>query len=103
MALLIRNQAAFVEQIARNDQERLKLQITGEHRQRKIEDWQRERAAWEREIEEWQRNALERFDKIEERLAKIETTLVDLPKALLQTIFDQIPKIRKELGFKPRS
>lgn len=30
MALLIRNQAAFVEQIARNDQERLKLQINGE-------------------------------------------------------------------------
>jgi hypothetical protein len=35
MALLIRNQAAFVEQIARNDQERLKLQVTGEARQRK--------------------------------------------------------------------
>jgi hypothetical protein len=39
MALLIRNQAAFVEQIARNDQERLKLQVTGEARQRKIEEW----------------------------------------------------------------
>ncbi len=103
MALLIRNQAAFVEQIARNDQERLKLQLTGEDRQRKIEDWQRETEDWERKIEEWHRNALERFDKIEERLAKIETTLVDLPKTLLQTILDQIPKIRKEIGFKPRA
>ena len=101
MALLIRNQAAFVEQIARNDQERLKLQLTGDDRQRKIEDWQRETEDWERKIEDWQRNALERFDKIEERLAKIETTLVDLPKTLLQTILDQIPKIRKEIGFTP--
>jgi len=89
MALLIRNQAAFVEQISRNDQERLKLQISGEERQREIEDWQR--------------NAVVRFDKIEERLANIETTLAELPKTLLQTILDQIPKIRKEIGFKPRA
>ena len=34
MALLIRNQAAFVEQISRNDQERLDLQ-------RKAKEWQR--------------------------------------------------------------
>ena len=34
MALLIRNQAAFVEQISRNDQERLALQ-------RKAKEWQR--------------------------------------------------------------
>jgi chromosome segregation ATPase len=99
MALLIRNQAAFVEQIARNDQERLALKDW----QRKTEDWQRETEAWERKVEDWQRNALERFDKIEERLAKIETTLADLPKTLIQTIFDQIPKIRKEIGFKPRA
>jgi oligoendopeptidase F len=89
MALLIRNQAAFVEQIARNDQERLKLQITGEARQRKIEDWQHK--------------AEVRFDKIEERLANIEATLVELPKTVLQTILDQIPKIRKEIGFKART
>jgi predicted nucleic acid-binding Zn-ribbon protein len=95
MALLIRNQAAFVEQIARNDQERLKLQLTGEERQRKIEDWQRK-------TEEWQVTAEERFNKIEQRLERIEATLVDLPKTLLQTILDQIPKIRKEIGFKPR-
>ncbi len=89
MALLIRNQAAFVEQIARNDQERLKLQLTGETRQRKIEDWQRK--------------AELRFDKIEERLANIEASLVELPKSVLQTILDQIPKIRKEIGFKART
>lgn len=89
MALLIRNQAAFVEQISRNDQERLKLQISGDDRQREIEDWQR--------------NAVVRFDKIEERLANIETTLAELPKTLLQTILDQIPKIRKEIGFKART
>jgi len=82
MALLIRNQAAFVEQIARNDQERLKLQLTGEDRQRKAE---------------------ERFDKIEERLANIEASLVELPKTILQTILDQIPKIRKEIGFESRA
>jgi len=35
MALLILNQAAFVEQIARNDQERLTLQRKSEDRQRK--------------------------------------------------------------------
>ena len=99
MALLIRNQAAFVEQISRNDQERLALKDW----QRKTEDWQRETEAWERKVEDWQRNALERFDKIEERLAKIETTLADLPKTLIQTILDQIPKIRKEIGFKPRA
>lgn len=35
MALLIRNQAAFVEQISRNDQERLALQLRTEEWQRK--------------------------------------------------------------------
>lgn len=33
MALLIRNQAAFVEQIARNDQERLRLRRKSDERQ----------------------------------------------------------------------
>src|SRR5882672_3361579 len=90
MALLIRNQAAFVEQIARNDQERLALK-----------EWQHKTEVWQQRTEDWQRKAEVRFDKIEERLAKIETTLVDLPKTLLQTILDQIPKIRKEIGFTP--
>jgi hypothetical protein len=44
MALLIRNQAAFVEQIARNDQERLALR-----------DWQHKTEVWQHKTEEWQR------------------------------------------------
>ena len=83
MALLIRNRAAFVEQIARNDQERLALK------------------EWQHKTEDWQRKAEERFDKIEERLAGIEASLVELPKNILQTILEQIPKIRKEIGFTP--
>ena len=92
MALLIRNQAAFVEQIARNDQERLALK-----------EWQHRTEVWQRKTEDWQRKAEQRFDKIEERLAGIEASLVELPKNLLQTILDQIPKIRKEIGFKSRA
>jgi seryl-tRNA synthetase len=72
MALLIRNQAAFVEQIARNDQERLALQ---------------------RGTEEWQK-------KSDERFARIETQLVELPKKVVQTVLDQLPRIKKEIGFK---
>ena len=76
MALLIRNQAAFVEQIARTDQERLKLQ---------------------HESQAWQRTAEDRFDKIEQRLANIEASLIQLPKTILQ----QLPKaVKKEIGFK---
>ena len=76
MALLIRNQAAFVEQIARTDQERLALQ---------------------RNAEEWQRKNEKRFDRIEKRLASIEASLVQLPK----TILLQLPKaVKKEIGFK---
>ena len=78
MALLIRNQAAFVEQIARNDQERLTLQRKSDERQVRIE--------------EWQRKSDERFDRIEQRLSRVETILVQLPKA-----------IKKEIGFKSRS
>ena len=85
MALLIRNQAAFVEQIARNDQERLALQRTGDERQLRIEDWQRK-------TEEWTRKSDERFDRLEQRLSRMETILVQLPKAL-----------KKEIGFKLRT
>jgi hypothetical protein len=56
MALLVRNQAAFVEQTARNDQERLALQ-------RRTEDWQKESDA---------------------RFARIEAQLVELPKKIVQ-------------------
>jgi CO dehydrogenase/acetyl-CoA synthase delta subunit len=47
MALLIRNQAAFVEQIARNDQERLALQRQGDERQLKSNEWQRKTEEWQ--------------------------------------------------------
>ena len=58
MALLIRNQAAFVEQISRNDQERLALQ-------RQTEEWQRKSEEWQRKSDEWQRKSEERFARIE--------------------------------------
>lgn len=89
MALLIRNQAAFVEQIARNDQERLKLQIT-------TDIWQRQSDERFKRIEEWQHKSDKRFERIEEQLAKIETDIRNLPKTIVQTILDQLPKIRKE-------
>ena len=86
MALLIRNQAAFVEQIARNDQERLAFK------------------EWQHKTEVWQHRAEERFDKIEARLASIEATLVQMPKTILQTILAQLPKaVKKEIGFKART
>jgi seryl-tRNA synthetase len=107
MALLIRNQAAFVEQIARNDQELLKLQIKGEDWQRKTEDWQRKTEDWQRKTEdwqrkteEWQRKAEERFDKIEARLALIEATLAEMPNIILKMLLEQLPKaVKKEIGF----
>jgi hypothetical protein len=86
MALLIRNQAAFVEQIARNDQERLALQ-------RKSDEWQLENKEWQRKMEDWQRKSDERFDRIE-------ADLLQLPKKIVQTILDQLPRIKKEIGFK---
>jgi len=86
MALLIRNQAAFVEQIARSDQERLALQRQSDKRQLKIDE------RWRR-MEEWQRKSDERFDRIE-------ADLLQLPKNIVQTILDQLPRIKKEIGFK---
>jgi hypothetical protein len=101
MALLIRNQAAFVEQIARNDQERLGLK-----------EWQHKTEVWQHNTEVWQHKAEVRFDKIEQRLARIEESLVQLPKTILQSVLDQLPKIilrdvldqlpkavKKEIGF----
>jgi hypothetical protein len=55
MVLLIRNQAAFVEQISRNDQERLSLQRKAEEWQRKSDEWQRKSDERFARIEEWQR------------------------------------------------
>jgi len=82
MALLIRNQAAFVYQIARSDQERLALQRSSDEFQRKSDERQRKN-------EEWQGKSDERFDGIEERLSRIETILLQLPITL-----------KKEIGFK---
>ena len=79
MALLIRNQAAFVEQISRSDQERLALQIKSEEWQRKSDEWQR---------------------KSDERFARIEAQLVQLPAKVIQTVLDQFPRLKKEIGFK---
>ena len=45
-----------------------------------------------------------RFEKIEERLAKIEASLVQLPKTILKSILEQLPKaVKKEIGFKSRT
>src|SRR5205807_9515786 len=86
MALLISNQAAFVEQISRNDQERLTLE-------RKTDEWQRKSDERFARIEEWQR-------KSDERFVRIETQLRELPAKIVQAILDQLPRIKKEIGFK---
>ena len=100
MALLIRNQAAFVEQIARNDQERLALQRTGDQRQLRIEEWQRKTEERWRKMEEWQLKMEEWQRKSDERFDRIEAELRELPKNIVQTILDQLPRIKKEIGFK---
>ncbi len=86
MALLIHNQAAFVEQISRNDQERQKLQ-------KQTDDWERRSAERFARIEEWQR-------KSDERFARIEAQLDEMPKRIIQAVLDQLPRIKKEIGFK---
>ena len=64
-----------MEQIARNDQERVALK-------------------------EWQHKTEVRFDKIEQRLSRIEDSLVQLPKTILQSLLEQLPKaVKKEIGF----
>src|SRR5438270_13717491 len=100
MALLISNQAALVEQISRNDQERLTLERKTDEWQRKsderfarIEEWQRKRDEWQRKSDEWQRKSDERFDRIE-------TQLRELPAKIVQAVLDQLPRIKKEIGFK---
>jgi len=93
MALLIRNQAAFVEQIARNDQERLTLQRRSDERELKSDAWRREVDEWRRTVDEWRQRSDERFDRIE-------ANLLQLPKTILRTILDQLPAIKKEIGFK---
>lgn len=95
MALLLHNQAAFVEQIARNNEEWLDLK----DRQNRTEDWQR--------------RAEIRFEQIEQRLEKIEQSLIQLPKTILDAVLDEAPRtivravleqlpkaVKKEIGFK---
>lgn len=91
--MLIRNQAAFVEQIARNDQERLALQRRSDERELKSDAWRREVDEWRRKVDEWRQRSDERFDRIE-------ANLLQLPKTILRTILDQLPAIKKEIGFK---
>lgn len=100
IALLINNQAAFVQQIARNDQERLTLERSSDEWQRRSDEWQRRSNEWQRKsddrfarIEEWQR-------KSDERFTRIEAELRDLPAKIIQAVFDQLPRIKKEIGFK---
>jgi hypothetical protein len=100
MALLIRNQAAFVEQIARSDQERLALERQSDKRQLKIDErWRKMEERW-RKMEEWQRKMEEWQRKSDERFDRIEADLLQLPKNIVQTILDQLPRIKKEIGFK---
>jgi Mg/Co/Ni transporter MgtE len=90
MALLIRNQAAFVEQVARNDQERLALR------------------EWQHKTERWQHQTEERLGKIEAALAEMPNTILqsvlqELPKIIIKDILDKLPKaLKKEIGFKPQ-
>lgn len=74
MALLVRNQVAFVEQISRNDQERLALR-------------------------EWQRNTEARLGNIEKSLAEmpkiiLKAVLDQLPKAVKKEIGFKSPPTR---------
>ena len=81
MALLIRNQAAFVEQIARNDQERVALR-----------DWQHKTQVWQGDIEV----ALSKMQK-----TILQNVLEELPKIIVRDVLDKLPKaVKKEIGFK---
>ena len=103
ITLLLSNQAAFLAQLSRNDQQRLELQLRTERWQYKTEDWQRK-------TEDWQANAEKRFVDIENRLIKIEETLERMPETILkyvlepivQAVLDRLPKaVKKEIGFTP--
>jgi hypothetical protein len=93
MALLIRNQAAFVEQIARNDQERLALQRRADEHDLKSRQYQNEIEQFQRNTEQWQRKSDEQFMRMEkrligfeERLKRIETFLLQLPQLIKKEI-----------------
>jgi len=93
IALLLANQAAFVEQISRNDQERLALERRSDERERRSDERERRNDERFARLEEWQR-------KSDERFARIEAELRDLPGKIIQAVLDQMPRIKKEIGFK---
>ena len=78
MALLIRNQAAFLDRAAQTDREALTLK--------------RELAAIERELAAIERESNKRFERIESILLEHRVILEALPEA-----------IRQKIGFKGRS
>lgn len=97
MALLINNQAALLAQIARSDKE--------------IARNEKERVALERrydkrhlEFEERHRKAEARLlnmdRKSDERFARIEALPVEMPTKSVLAVLDQLPRIKKEIGFK---
>src|SRR5437899_12681816 len=85
MALLIRNQPAFVEQIARNDQERLKLQRSSDESQRRSVELERESKERfgnvEREFGKLERDTKQQCAKVEQRLSRKQTSHLDFHKA----------------------
>ena len=93
MALLIRNQAAFVEQIARSDQDRLRLERRSDEHdlkhhklQGKIEESQQSTAEWQRKSDEQSMRMEKRLIGFEERLKRIETFLLQLPQLIKKEI-----------------
>ena len=70
MALLIGNQAAFVEQMARSDRE--------------FAEWRREFRASQWQNDERFARIHDRFAGVEKRLSRIETILIQLPDVIRQ-------------------
>lgn len=91
--MLIRNQAAFVDQIARSDQDRLQLQRRSDEHDRnshnlqaKTEEWQQNTAEWQRKSDEQSMRMEKRLIGFEERLKRIETFLLQLPQLIKKEI-----------------
>ena len=95
MALLIRNQAAFVEQIARNDQERLALQSQGDERQLKSDARELKNDERWSKIDERQHKSEEQLMRIEKRFIGFEERLKRVETILLQLL-------KKEIGSQPQ-
>jgi len=48
------------------------------------------------DLPEWKSGS----EKVTKGFARIEAQLVELPKRVVQTVLEQLPRIRKEIGFK---